>query len=396
MVIEIDKSVTLDQIDTYYDRLVRAEEVDAPVDLLLPMKLDNHFGGLVPALLQFVITWSRYPHAGHLLLNIQQPDEVNFREVLENELLFPAIILVWFKTDIYNSTGDIDLRSYLKDPLGDLRDLMMKVRPMKGNKLMLVSIDHFPFASGGLPLFETPDSFIDNEASTMRNLKPALESVLSFSQEAKREFALYGKDFIKIIHELFKNTHEWARTDYNNIAVNPGIRGILVKFFKKRRQSILQEYKWHTGLREYFESKVHTENQQEELYFVEISVFDSGVGFVEKFEAPDKNEISDIEIIKRCLMLHMTSSKSLEKDEKGVGLDKILQILSSKGLIRIKTNARCVYRNMITHPYKFVEKEQDLDLFDWKNNSLTNYSSLHQAAGACLTILYPLSTKAHS
>lgn len=396
MVIEIDKGITLDQIDAYYDRLERAAEVDARVDLLLPVKLDNHFGGLVPALLQFVITWCRYQNAGRLLLNVQQPREVNFRDVLENELLFPAIILVWFKTEIYNSSNDIDLRSYLKDPLGDIRDLMMKVRPMKGNKLLLVSIDHFPFASGGLPMFESPGSFIDNEASTMRNLKPALESILSYSLEAKREFGQYGMDFIKIIHELFKNTYEWARTDYNNIALNPGIRGTLVKFFKKRRQSILQEYKWHTGLREFFESNVHVENQQEELYFVEISAFDSGVGFVEKFESPDKNKITDIDIIKRCLMLHMTSAKGLEKDVKGVGLDKILQILSNKGLIRIKTNARCVYRNMITHPYKFVEKEQDLDLFDWKNNSLTNYSDLPQAAGACLTILYPLSTKVHS
>ncbi len=395
MVIEIFKGITLDEIDAYYDRLVRAQEVDAPVDLLLPVKLENHFAGLVPALLQFIITWSRYPYAGRLLLNVKQPSKVNFDEILQNELLFPAITLVWFKTDILNSTGEIDIRPYLKNPLDEIRDLMRKVRPMKGNKLLLISIDHFPFASGGLPLFETPESFIDNEANSIRNLKPALESVFSFSYEAKKEFDLIGKDFIKIIHELYKNTYEWARTDYNNIAVNPGVRGILIKFFKKRRQTILQEYKWHKGLREYFESKVHNENKQEELYFVEISVFDSGVGFVEKFGSPDKNELSDIEIIKRCLMRHMTSSKELGKEEKGVGLDKILQILSNKGLIRIKTNKRCVYRNMITHPYKFVDKEHDLDLFDWKNNSLTSFSNLHQAAGACLTILYPLSTKGH-
>jgi hypothetical protein len=340
MIIEIDKSITLDQLDSCYDRLARASEVDALVDLLLPIKLENHFGGLVPALFQVVITWSRYKNAGRLLLNIQNPGQADFNEILENELLFPSIILVWFKCDIYNSTGEIDLRSYLKDPLGDIRNLMMKVRPMKGNKLLLVSIDHFPFVSGGLPMFETPDSFIDNEASTMRNLKPALESILSFSKEVKKEFALYGMDFIKIIHELFKNTYEWARTDYNNIALNPSIRGTLVKFFKKRRQSILQEYKWHTGLRHYFESEVHVENHQEELYFVELSVFDSGAGFVEKFESPDKSEISDIDIIKRCLMLHMTSAKGLEKDVKGVGLDKILQILSNKGLIRIINSLR--------------------------------------------------------
>jgi hypothetical protein len=394
MVIEIDKGVTLDQLDAYYDRLNRAGEVDAAVDLLLPIKLENHFGGLVPALLQFVITWSRYKNPGRLRLDINNPQQINFKELVENELLFPAITLIWFKCEIYNRTGEIDLRLFLKDPLSDIRDLMLKARPMKGQKLLLVSIDHFPFNSGGLPVFENADSFIDNEANTMRNLKPALESILSFSQEAKREFALFGADFIKIIHELFKNTYEWARTDYNNVAINPGIRGILVKFFKKRRQSLLHEYKWHTGLRQFFESNVHIENQQEELYFVEISVFDSGAGFIEKFESVDKNKITDIEIIKRCLMSHMTSAKGLEKDVKGVGLDKVLQILSKKGLIRIKTNSRCVYRNMISHPYVSVDKEQDLDLFDWKNNSLTNFTTLHKAVGACVTILYPLSTKA--
>lgn len=392
MIITIEKDITLDGIEPYYERLFRATEVDATVDLLLPRKLDNYFAGVVPALLQFIITWTRYKKAGKLIIDLDNPDDADFAELLENELLFPSLILVWFKLEICNKDGKVDLRPFLKTPLSEIREKMVKGKPLKGNKLLLVSIDHFPFLSGGLPVFEKEDSFIDNEANTMRNLRPALESILSYSKEVKKEFATYGVDFIKIIHELYKNTYEWGKTNYDNIAVNPSIRGIFLRFFKKRRSTLIQEYKWHPGLRNFFESNVHLENQQEELYFIEISVFDSGVGFVEKFNSHDKNALSDIDIIKRCLMLHMTSEQGLEKDVKGVGLDKILKILSNKGFIRIKTNNRCLYRNMISHPYKFVESEKDMDLLDWKNNSLKDYSKVTNATGATLTILYPLST----
>jgi len=135
------------------------------------------------------------------------------------------------------------------------------------------------------------------------------------------------------------------------------------------------------------------ENLQSELYFIEISVFDSGIGFIQKFSSDDKESLSQIDIIKRCLMLHMTSSKSLDKDEKGVGLDRILKVLDKKGFVRIKTDNRCVYRNMISHPYKSVSNEKELDLYDWEFNSSNKYSEVISAAGSCLTIIYPLATK---
>jgi hypothetical protein len=393
MEIKIERDTTLDRLESYYRRLTQAADVDAPVNVILPKALDNYFVGLVPALLQFVITWSRYRLAGDLILDIDDSDVDNLNEVLQNELLFPAIALVWNKSNLYSKNGQTDLRDALKEPLGSIRNLMVRARPFKGHKLLLTSIDHFPLKSGGIPAFESSEGFIDNEANTLSNLRPALESILSFSNEAKREFAEYGRDFIAIIHELYKNTYEWARTDSANIAISPSIRGCLIKFYKKRRTTILHEYQFHKGLREYFESTVHIENLQSEIYFIEISIFDSGLGFVGKYDSIDKTKLTDIDIIKRCLVLHMTSAKGLDKDEKGVGLDRILKVLDKKGFIRIKTNRRCVYRNMITHPYRTVSHEQDLDLYDWEFNSSKKYSETSEVVGVCLTILYPLSTK---
>lgn len=392
MLIKIEKTVTLEDLDRYYSQLNRFADVDGVVDVQLPKQLENNFVGLVPSIIQFLITWVRYKYSGNLWLDIENPDQEDFDRLFENELLFPAFILAWNKAAFYNNTGEINIKSFLKEPLQKIRNEMVKVKAQKGNKMLLVSIDHFPYSSGSLPAFEGIEGFIDNEANSTRNLRFALENVLSYSNDAKRVFGKYGRDFISIIHELFKNTYEWAKTDSNNVPLDPSIRGVFIKFYKKRRATFLNEFKTHKGLRSYFESQSHVENSQQELYFIEISVFDSGIGFVDKFDSPDKEKLSDIDIVKRCLMLHMTSAQGLEKDDKGIGLDQILRVLDKKGLLRIKTNKRCVYRNMITHPYKTVSAEKDLDLFDWHKGTPDTFTDELPVAGATLTILYPLAT----
>jgi len=47
------------------------------------------------------------------------------------------------------------------------------------------------------------------------------------------------------------------KKDSDNVTISPSIRGCIIKFYKKRRTTILQEYKFHKGLKEYFESPVH-------------------------------------------------------------------------------------------------------------------------------------------
>lgn len=391
MEILIEKDVNLEEIEKYYGQLSRFAEVDGKVDLKVPIALINNYMGLVPAICQFVITWIRYPFAGKLMLNILDPEKEDFSMLFENEHLFPIVVLAWSKKGIFNSNGEIDLRHYIKDVISKIRNSMLKARALKGNKLLLVSIDHFPATSGLIPAYENEDGFIDNEKNTYRNLKSGLGEILVYSQEARNAYAAYEEDFIGIIHELIKNTYEWGRTNRNNVPVDPGIRGIVVKFYKKRRSTLADEYKLHKGLFEYFSSSILKENDNKELYFLEISVFDSGIGFVDKYESPDKGELSDIQIIKRCLIKHMTSAKGLEKDDKGIGLDRILSLLNNKGFLRIKTHQSTLYRNLISHPYKTVSNEKDIELFDWKSKSNKTYTSYFKTAGSVLTILYPLS-----
>src|SRR5437868_11993374 len=139
MYIKIDEDVSLEDLDIYYGRLVRATEVASRVDLLLPTKLINNFMGLVPAIYQFTITWIRYVNSGKLLLNVKN-EEQHWISLLENEHLFPLIMLAWNRPGIYDSSGEINLKPALKEPVREFRKKMVKVRPMKGWKLLLISI----------------------------------------------------------------------------------------------------------------------------------------------------------------------------------------------------------------------------------------------------------------
>lgn len=393
-IIKIDKNIKLEDIESCYGELHGYMEKQLPIDLSLPKVLEHNYFGLIPSLYQFAVTWVRYSNSGKLLLDIENIAETDLDKLYENELLFPLISLVWNKNEVYSKDGLTNLRSILRPKNVEMFEKMKKVKSLKGSKLLLTTFDHLPEDRGVLPCFEINHEFIKNEFVLTSNLRPSLTEILNFSIETKTNYELVGKHLMGIIYELMKNTYEWAREDENRVPFDPSVRGLLIRFFKKRRKSLLEDFQNHTGLTDYFESNLLKENTQNELYFLEVSVFDSGIGFIDKFKSLNPTEtLSDIDILKKCLIVHNTSAKGLYKDDKGIGLDRILSILDKKGFLRIKTGNLCVYRNLITHNHKELDKDDvnSMELFDWNKNSNTDYTSFNNAKGAVVTIIYPLS-----
>jgi len=393
-IIKIDKNIKLEDIESRYIELHGYMEKQLHVDLSLPKMLEHNYFGLIPSLYQFAVTWVRYSNSGKLLLDIENIAETDLDKLYENELLFPLISLVWNKNEVYSKDGLTNLRSILRPKNVEMFEKMKKVKSLKGSKLLLTTFDHLPEDRGVLPCFEINHEFIKNEFVLTSNLRPSLTQILNFSIETKTNYELIGKHLMGIVYELMKNTYEWAREDESRVPLDPSVRGLLIRFFKKRRKSLLEDFQKHKGLTDYFESNLLKENTQNELYFLEVSVFDSGIGFIDKFKSLNPTEtLSDIDILKKCLIVHNTSAKGLYKDDKGIGLDRILSILDKKGFLRIKTGNLCVYRNLITHNHKELDKEDvnSMELFDWNKNSNTDYTSFINAKGAVVTIIYPLS-----
>ena len=395
-IITVDKNIGLTEIDNLYTDLYRAIRMNALIDVLIPKELKKNYLGITPNLIQFVATWVRYKNSGKLRIDIENPTEELVNEIYENEFIFPIVSIVWDANGVFDKSGENSLRENFKRNQNDIFLRMKRVEAYKkGEKLLLTNLDHFSSEKGILSCFEKNGEFISNENNLLESLKYTLSNdVFKYNKETRAYYEKEQLELNGIVYELMKNTFEWAKNDENGVSYDPNIRGLLMKFYKKTRTKLLEEYRGNLPVCDYFNNKLLKENVKGELYFLEISVFDSGAGFVQKYKSLNENTtLSDIEIIKECLIKHNTSAKGLDKFDKGLGLDRILNILTGKGFFRIKTGNRCLYRNMISH--KLLSKEtnnvNDMQLFDWKTNQNDVFTEYESASGSVITIIYPLS-----
>ncbi|MBT1687386.1 hypothetical protein [Dawidia soli] len=393
-VIDIKPTSKLEDVDLYYVELYRYIKQNATVHVRLPRAIKKHYFGLVPALIQFAFTWVRYGMSGKLILPISaDANRSEIDELYENELIYPLLALVWNKNEPYDKSGTVNLRSTLRKKNLSVFENMKKVKAFKGYKIPLISSDHLP--GGVLPIFESNSEF-KNEDEITESLKPAINEMLKYSLSLKIEYNDVLKDLKEITYELMKNTFEWGRTDESNIALDPNLRGVIFKFYKNRRRTLISDFKSNPGVLTYLTSKSLKENTQEELSFIELSVFDSGVGFIDKYKALNYDNLkTEVDIIKTCMIKHNTSAAGIEKEDKGIGLDRVLKTLNRKGFLRIRTGTLCLYRDLITHEYTEIEKGNvaKMELFDWKNNSNDKFAKLPKTIGSVITILYPLFTQ---
>lgn len=392
-VIVIKPSVKVSDFDQLYKELYFIISHGGNIDLELPIKINHNFFSLTPTLVQFIATWVRSAHFGKLYLDVDE-NEVALKQLYEQEHIFPVLALIWNDIQIVNKK-DKNLRSILRPYQNDFILNMRGIRPVKGDKMLLVNLDHFEKYLGALPVFEQKGEFITNEERLSESLKtPIFDQVL---KNAKNSRITLDNDYTQIagiIYELIKNTYDWARTDKKGTPLSPNIRGLYLRFFKKKRSLLLEEYEKDLPMRHYFQDDIMFQtNEVGQIYFLEISVFDSGIGLIQKFVDPENNSLGDIDIIKKCLVKYQTSSQGLLKEKKGIGLDRILKTIDKKGFLKIRTDKYCLYRDMIKNPYKTISREDynDVELMDWSNLSAINFTPGFECAGTSISILFPLS-----
>jgi hypothetical protein len=155
---------------------------------------------------------------------------------------------------------------------------------MKGEKFIIANLDHFSEEKGILKIFENNGEFNSNEYSFKKSIEGIIKNeVLKFSLNNQSQFEKIKDDISSIIYELMKNTFEWAKHDKSGKIINPNIRGVYFKFHKYGIDNILNDYKNTFPIFQYFSDSNLSINSKKEVYFIEISVFDTGLGFVDRY-----------------------------------------------------------------------------------------------------------------
>lgn len=401
--IKIDNKTNIRSLEKAYKELYKG----GVIDITISKGLTSADFGLIPAIIQFFATWFNNTKGGKIILDLKI--ETNFTAFTHVELehlsddkfgafykfeyIFPSLVYCWSREIV--DTNQLDIKPLVKILNEKKHEKMKRQTEGGGTQTLLSCFDHLSTKKGLLSAFYIDDTFIANELQFDTALDKSLKQVLSVGRHLRKEnFSLFHFDVIAIIYELMKNTDDWAKTDVNNIPLNPNTRGLYMKLHRRTRNSFLTGFEKNEGLKDYFSNENFVSNNQDELYFLELSVYDTGIGFVQRYKS-DSNKRYDpneqVEIVKQCLLENNTSAVGLERTYKGKGLDRIMNILNNKGFFWLRTSNVSIFRNLRKNNHKKGCSAKEIELYDWFNNSTSNFSDLAFVKGSVITLVYPIS-----
>ncbi|QQL51212.1 hypothetical protein [Mucilaginibacter ginkgonis] len=386
---------SLNSLEDAYEKL----GADNSVDIKISKSFSNDDFGLTPAIIQFFATWY-HSNSGKIIFDIKTEDVSNVNSELSDkylsdfyrlDFLFTCVVYCWIRP-----IEDIEGRNI--KPLLRLQNeshhRKMRRQQINGFQAILACFDHLGNQKGLLNAFYTDDEFIDNEIDFDRAIDKSLRQVTSLNVQLQlSNFAPVRQDVIDVIFELVKNTNDWARADINERPLTPNSRGLYLKTHRRTKASFLDIYHEYAGLNGFFTSNYFETNSNNELYFLEISVFDTGVGYVNRFTKRPTNDFSteeQVEVIKECMLVNNTSATGLTGKSKGKGLDRIMRTLNDKGFFWLRTGNVSVFRNLIQNHYKPDGLVTDIQLYDWRENSNDRFTPLFLVKGTVATLIFPL------
>jgi len=385
--IKFSKNTSSKKIDSFYKDFKIHDGKNQNFKIILPSEFTTYRFGLLSDLLRLIITINSKHTIDKLIFDLDKED---IEIVYKQDYAYPIISLLWNDT-VFEDKNNDNIKSILRIKQNDFFKKMNSLERFKGSRYLLSHTDHLSLNNGLIKFLEDPNGFNDDEELIKEIVRKILiENVLIFNKNNLKELNNDINHIGEIIYELSKNTYEWGKTDNLMKPITSSIRGIYFRFHNNSFDKLLQDFV-NTPLEVFFKNDYITENCIQELnkvYYLEILVYDSGIGFIEKFS--DKSGLNDIDVIKKCLVKNQTSSTSNLKSKKGLGLDRILNILDKKGFLKIMTDKYILYRDLIKDNYTNNSNNElsnlKLDYWDEKN---LNRSSNEKCEGSFISILFP-------
>lgn len=382
MLIRVTGSQNAAQVEQELQQLVQSSQVD----LQIPVHPAEWWLGGELALVELINTWARLNDTGALVTHIpiHQDPNAQLRRMARRSFGFNALMMAPEIKDVSKTDRSLRPEAYrqCQEIVQRMYDSIDNLA--FGTKLMLFCVDHST-------LWALPWLYSREKAVHDRGEFEALARQLA----KKTSYSYTGKDspipeslfprFAAILHELFKNTHEWARHDHEGKPWRRSVRGISAERHKKSLAELSAVAMGSPALRSYFDSLL-ARTGADHLTFVEFTVFDGGIGLARSFLkddwTPDIPLSREYAACMDCLTKHKTSSN---KSHKGLGLAEVFSTLATlDAFIKIRTGRLSLYRDFVNSPFN-----GDVAMWDVPSSTMTP-TELTSVFGAYFQILIPV------
>jgi hypothetical protein len=395
------------------ERELSEVELKRPARLLIPGKPQKWWFGGEAALIQLLITWGRSRPDATLVTHIAEGEDPTAQLTRLVSRPF-GLVAVWMARDVTDRNGTRALKVAANRTSESQIDLMWQGRRGQqedaaqgslwgpeeavgtevtsvGDRVFLASIDHHP-------RWRIPQCYFPTGEVRHRDDFVALADAM-----AKKATGASGGSPVTadvrgplggILHELFKNTHEWARTDGNGVPLLRSVRGLLAQGHNWAEQEALEVASGSPALADYLSSPgVRTPGGR--WRFLELSVFDSGPGLARRWlsghleGAANPATPTPEEEYRACVECFVRWNSSTLAGHKGLGLHEVMRTLSRlNAFFRVRTGRLSLYRDFVAWPYAGSTGE-DCSLTDWTTRSAV-LTPLAAAEGVLYTMLIPI------
>lgn len=266
--------------------------------------------------------------------------------------------------------------------------------------------------SDGLPIQLYPNKNLKSVIDP-KGFEYVVESMIQavVSEELiKGEIVKRSGSIALILHELFKNTHDHARSTFNDEIIGQSIRGLYCRFYTADQLSheIINKDIVQKNAAELFAEKLITsrklnypggKNTKPINGLLEISIFDSGSGLASKWRKGDVSNLDPQLQYQSVLECLKKGQSSIPSSERGYGLWKVLDTLRTlKGFISVRTNAVHSLRqfafleNRAVSTTRVTRREVPLEImYDWRRRGASEkLSDYPHYRGALISVLIPL------
>ncbi|MGR2826424.1 hypothetical protein FY048_13030 [Acinetobacter sp. 1124_18A] len=375
-------SLTNDELENLYKNL------DSNV-LNLPVNFKKLRLGLLPRVCQALITALKYkPTKVVKFFQFDSTKDEAITELLQHPECLTALLMsdqVYEKDKVFGGEKiEVELKSKIN------RDIQLRLNQtifQKQHRIQMFAVDH------SIKKYAFPSCFYFPEGSNTLNTSEFYTSLLNKiikHYHPKTKISNQETSSLAMaIHELIENTEQHGKIEFNTGKVKKSVRGLIIDYkFIPKTHTLESISGINTPMTDYLNA---TRKDKGTLYFLEISIFDSGEGILKTFRSNSDDSLDlkkEVEIVENSFTKGVTSKA--ESQGYGRGLHNVRTVLDNRnGFLSLRTGRVSLYRDFNLHP--LTENDQTpLSLFDEISKSNAQYNELAHAEGLALSILVPL------
>lgn len=397
--ISLPATLDIDKVEDFQSKLTEGLESD---ELQLPVGNSNFaFGGFANAI-QAVNTWASLNNERKVVIKPSaNSKEVVIEKIIEQPHKFTALMMAK-KVDLPsekepNIRGEAN-RSAKSAIEAQSNELFGQNR---GRLCWYSFVDHSTLGFDRNFYDLSPD--FHPSPKSIEQITSVIESMVRQSSKVAGGGILPDIDNInslgRMFFELFINTHEHGSRDIERkLWLKPATRVIYTYGINLTDDAINNALQNDENLKKYTQKLAITKSSTRR--FVELSIVDSGLGYVGRWLADHAGEFSvnDIDvneqyhILKKCFQFR---SSSTSNEIKGNGLPAVMANLTKlNGFMKVRSNKLSVYRDFVNQPFSSNEADS-FEFNDWRSSESCsqNITEHNEVRGVSVTVLIPLYDK---